>query len=256
MSREHFVVGELPLVDVGVKAGTVRLLEGDPGTVVVELSGSEEAIGAMEVFQAGDTVTVRAQSGLRSWFVRPAEVTITVPAGARASLRAASGDISGSVAMSDVSVELASGDLHLGDVSGDLTVDTASGDIMVASVAGDLSSNAASGDVRIREIIGHAVINAASGDVHLGRAVGSLTIQTASGDVDVRSFEGTDFVAQTMSGDVRVGLPTGLLVAADLHTRSGAIRNETSESASASGKSATLRIKTLSGDIVLRSAPA
>ena len=238
-----------------MKTSTIRLREGESGAVVVELDGSEEAVGAMEVFQVGDTVTVRTRSGLRSWFMRPAAVTITIPAGARAALRAASGDISASVALSDVSVELASGDLRLGTVSGDLTVDTASGDVVVASIAGDLAINAASGDVQIDEIMGHAAINGASSAVRVGRAAGSAHIETASGDVDVRSFEGADIAVQTMSGAVRLGLPPGLMVAADIHTRSGAFRNETSRSPSAPGRSVNLRVKTLSGDIVLRSTP-
>ena len=255
MRRERYVVGDRPQVEVTVKSGDIRLLSGTRGEIAVELAGAVKALDAIEVIHAGDRVTVRDRSGLAGWRARGVDVTVTVPDGTRAALRAGSGDISASVILADVSAELASGGLRLDEATGDLEVDCASGDISISSVGGDVAINTASGDIRLGEATGRIVINSASGDVNLGRLAGSLKVATASGDVHVRAFGGSELSGQSMSGDFRIGLESGLAVDADVHTLSGSIRNEIPESADAPRANVALRIKTFSGDIVFRPAP-
>jgi DUF4097 and DUF4098 domain-containing protein YvlB len=253
MRREQYAVGDRPQVEVSVKSGDVHLLPGSPGEITVELVGSDAAVEAMEVTQSGDRVTVRDRSGRRGWRSKGVEVTISLPEGTRAALRAASGNVSGSVALAAASVELASGDLRLDDVAGDVDVEVASGDVFLAAVEGDVSISTASGDIRVGETGGRTVINSASGDVDLGRLSGSLKVETASGDVNVGAFGGSELNGQSMSGDFRIGLEPGLSVDADIQTLSGSIRNETTESGEASSRHVAVRIKTFSGDIVFRS---
>ncbi len=254
MRQERFVIGKRPQVDVSVKSGDILLLAGNPGEVSVELFGSDNAIDATEVVQAGDVVTVRDRSGIGGWLKRGVNVTVTLPPGTRALLRGGSGNATASVVLSHLTAEFASGDVRLDDVTGDVAVDSASGDVAIGSIGGDLSISLASGDLRIGETAGRAVIDSASGDINLGRVSGSLKVRTASGDVTVRSFGGSELIGQSMSGDFRLGLESGLSVDADIQTRSGSIRNETTESAEREGRPAALRIATMSGDIILLSA--
>lgn len=254
MRREQYLVGDRPQVEVSVKSGDVHLLPGPPGEINVELAGPDDALDAMEVIQSGDRVMVRDRSGLRGWRTKRVEVTVSVPEGTQAVLRAGSGDVSGSVGLAGVSAELASGDLRLDDVAGDLEVESGSGDVSVAAVGGDISISTASGDIRVGEAVGRTVINSASGDVNLGRLSGSLKARTASGDVGVRAFGGSELSGQSMSGDFRIGLEPGLSVDADIQTLSGSIRNEIPESSDVPRAHVALRIKTFSGDVAFRSA--
>jgi hypothetical protein len=55
-----------------------------------------------------------------------------------------------------------------------------------------------------------------------------------------------------MSGDVVIGLAPGMLIDADIATVSGSLRNDVAPSDGEATRPATLRIKTMSGDITLR----
>ena len=83
-----------------MKSGDILLLAGNPGEVSVELFGSDNAIDATEVVQAGDVVTVRDRSGIGGWLKRGVNVTVTLPPGTRALLRGGSGNATASVVLS------------------------------------------------------------------------------------------------------------------------------------------------------------
>ena len=81
---------------------------------------------------------------------------------------------------------------------------------------------------------------------------GRTTAKSASGDITIGLFSGPAISALTMSGDIAVGLAPGMSLEADIATRSGSLRNNVTPSDGEPTKHATLRIKTMSGDITLR----
>jgi DUF4097 and DUF4098 domain-containing protein YvlB len=151
-----------------------------------------------------------------------------------------------------VTVEAASGDIHLASFNGRARIKTASGDLTVGSAVGGLQVATSSGDVRVDALDGDLVVSTASGDISIGSAAGSVSVKTASGDIAIRRFSGVELEGSAMSGDFSIGLVPGMSIDADFHTRSGSFRNLAPAGTGERSIKATMRIKTLSGDITLR----
>jgi DUF4097 and DUF4098 domain-containing protein YvlB len=158
------------------------------------------------------------------------------------------------VALGSLGASLASGDLRAGEIEGDASVESASGDVELGEVGGGLNVNTASGDVHLRQAGGRVALSTASGEVRLGSVLAALSVSTQSGDFEVEHFEGGDLDCNSTSGDVRIGLPSGRTLDVDLNTLSGDIRSDFSPE-DGDGATARLRVKTISGDIVLVRAP-
>jgi len=248
----EFVVGQRPEISVTLASAQVAVVEGDPGTIRVEAEGDDRDLGFLDVYQAGDTVTVRARKGGRFWGRRGTEVRFAVPSGTMCTARTASGDFRVAVPLSDVEIAAASGDVYLTAFSGRARIKTASGDLTIGEASGGLQIGTASGDVRVDVVDGDAVINAASGDVAIGSATGTVTVKTASGDVAIRCFAGTDLNGASMSGDLDIGLAEGMAIDSDIQTRSGGFRNLVDKGTDAPTIEATMHLVTMSGDITLR----
>jgi DUF4097 and DUF4098 domain-containing protein YvlB len=130
-------------------------------------------------------------------------------------------------------VTLASGDARVEVVRDAADFRATSGDIMLGRVGGRLSASLSSGDVRIDELAG-------DGD-----------FETASGDVVVRRYMGGSMGVRSVSGDVRVGLPSGISVQPEISTLSGKVNLPEPARDTAAGERRTvkLRLRTVSGDI-------
>lgn len=250
----EFAVGDRPEIVVAVFSTDVGVVEGSDGSIGVEIDGPKQELELFEIVHTGDIVTIRSRKGGRRWVGRGTSIRLTVPESTSVTARTASGDLRFAVPISDAEIDVASGDVHLASLSGRGRIKTASGDITIGDIAGGIRVSTASGDVRIDELDGEASINTASGDVKLGTTHGSVEVRTASGDVTVRRFSGVMLEGAAMSGDFDIGLMPGMSIEADIQTRSGRFRNLSSSS---SGKgepsiSATIRLKTMSGDVTLR----
>jgi len=250
----EFAVGSRPEIVIAVFSADVGVVEGAAGSITVEVDGPERERDLVEIVQAGDVVTIRSRKGGRRWVGRGASVHVTVPALTAVAARTASGDLRFSVPISDAEIDVASGDVHLASLSGRGRIKAASGDVTIGSVAGGIRVSSASGDVRVDEIAGDGSINTSSGDVRIGEAQGSVSVKTASGDVSIREFSGVMLEGVALSGDFDIGLVSGMSTEADIQTRLGQFRNLTSPSSgdSESSINATMRIKTVSGDVTLR----
>jgi hypothetical protein len=105
------------------------------------------------------------------------------------------------VVSSDVNVEGLLGEQRYNTVSGNLTLTQAGGVVRVNSVSGDVTVRADQ-DISIRT-------EAVSGDLQLvAPIIGALRANSVSGDIDVEGqlSVGAEHRADTVSGDVRVGL--------------------------------------------------
>ena len=245
--RETFEVDGSPRIEVNLPSGDVVFSPGDPGRVEVLVEGRNA--DELVVEQRGGRIVVRTSrmSGGR-W--DSFDVTVRTPAGADVEIKSASADVKFDVNLGSLGASLASGDIRVGDVEGDARVESASGDVEIGEVGGDLAVSTASGDVVLRRAGGRVVLNTASGDVRLGAVLAALSGSTQSGDFVVEHYEGGDLDCHSTSGDVRIGLPAGRTLDVDLNTISGDIRSDFSPE-DTDGATARLRVKTISGDIVL-----
>jgi len=146
----------------------------------------------------------------------------------------------------------------LGEVAGTLSATLSSGDLRVDRIAGDFVGHTASGDLTVGPIDREVTATTASGDVRLGDCGGSVAARTASGDISVDSVQSGDIKIHSASGDVRIGVRPGTGVWLDLNSASGATRSELAvadaPAAEPTGSTVTLRVRTASGDILVRRA--
>lgn len=248
----EFAVGDRPEIVVAVFSTDVGVVEGSDGSIRVEIDGPEQELDLFEVVHSGDVVTIRSRKAARRRIRRGTSIRLVVPASTAVTARTASGDLRFSAPISDAEIDVASGDVRLASMCGRGRIKAASGDITIADVTGGIQISTASGDVRIDDLDGDTSISTASGDVRLGSVHGSVKVKTASGDVTIRRFSGVMLEGVAMSGDFDIGLVSGMSIEADIQTRSGRFRNLTSAGKGERTISATMQLKTMSGDVTLR----
>jgi DUF4097 and DUF4098 domain-containing protein YvlB len=247
------VVGR-PHVAIQLHAANIRLKEGDPGRVVVEMSGSSDALDGIEVDATADTVTVRTTERKKRWFMGASVVAVvTLPRGASVSIDLGAGDILIGLPVGELEVHQGSGDVRVDDVDGPTDIKVGSGDVRCGTLSGTARVSSAAGDIRIDSATDLSV-NTAAGDLHVGEILESGRIKSATGDIRVRKFSGTDLEIKTMSGDSHVALVPGMTVNASIKTMSGDFRNRIKPSTGERIGTMNLTITSFSGDVILRSA--
>ena len=245
--RESFEVGGRPGIEVNLPSGDVVFLPGEKGTVEVLIEGRNA--DDLVVERRGDRIVLRTSDrAVGRW--DSFDVTVRTPAGADLEVRAASADVDIQVALHSLGASLASGDIRVWEIEDEATVESASGDVELGEVGGNLVVSTASGDVALGRADGRVEMHTASGEVRLGSVLAPLSVSTQSGDFEVEHYEGGDLECNSTSGDVRIGLPPERTLDVDLNTVSGDIRSDFSPE-DGDGATARLRVKTVSGDIVL-----
>lgn len=257
-------------VEIGKGRVDVTALDTSQSTVVVEGAEAERVL----VEHQDQQISVIAPKERLGFLGRDAElrVTVTVPTGSALGIRTGSADLVAVGSFGGGKVRSGSGDLEIDTCTGHLVVESGSGDIAVTRAAAALRIKAGSGDIRVGRCEESTVISAGSGDVTVDEAIaatavktgsGDLAIEethadailtTGSGDVIVGAARAGRIVAKGASGDIVVGVPSGLPVWTDLFTTSGDVRSDlASVGEPAPGQEhLEIRAKTASGDIVLR----
>jgi DUF4097 and DUF4098 domain-containing protein YvlB len=245
--RETFEVGGRPGIEVNLPSGDVVFLPGEKGTVefLIEARHADDLV----VERRGGRIVLRTSDrSVSRW--DSFDVTVRTPAGADLEVRAASADVDVQVALRSLAARLASGDIRVGEIEDEATVESASGAVELGEVGGNLAVSTASGDIALRRADRRVEMHTASGEIRLGSVLAPLSVSTQSGDFEVEHYEGGDLECNSTSGDVRIGLPPGRTLDVDLNTVSGDIRSDFSPE-DGDGATARLRVKTISGDIVL-----
>ena len=243
MRRDQtFAVGQHVVLDIELPAGSVLLNAGQSGTVSVSVDGSTP--DAMEITQIGDSIAVRAKRRGRS-----ARLAVDVPVGTDVNIKGSSLDVVARGALGALRVRSASGDVRADDVvRADVTL--ASGDTRFETVRDGADFRATSGDITLGRVGGRLSASLASGDMRIDELAGDGDIETASGDVVVRCYTGGSVGVRTVSGDVRLGLPTGIRVQPEISTMSGKVHlPEPAADTSAERRPVKVRLRTVSGDI-------
>lgn len=249
--EQGFDVAGTATVSVSVKSGSVDVRTGSPGRVRVVLDG--EDTDGWDVSQLGDAISVEPQRR-SSWRIRSVRVLVEVPDSTHLAVTSASADVQVAGRLGHVRVKTASGTVRTGDAAL-LDVQTASGDARAGSVDASAEFASASGDVFVERVGGRLSVSTASGDVIVANAQDDVEIGSASGDIRVERYEGDDIAVKTISGDVAVGLPSGIRVEPDIRTLSG--RTTLPEPAAPSAGDEPRRVvrvglRTVSGDIAIR----
>ncbi len=253
MHRTFETPGRVRLV-VENDAGLVTITARESGTTTVSIEadtpGAEELVerSVVECRPTGGVhlVVVKVPHARGKRFIRrdPVSVRVELPEGSdvRAATGSADIEVIGSIEAADVNS--GSGDITTDDVAADIRAKTASGNITVGNIGGELRAHTASGDLRCSGVMGSAVFATASGDLELGAAHGRVDIKGSSGSVrlgelahgarvsnvsgDVRVLalgEGTLHV-RSVSGNVSVGIATGVELHVDVETVSGAVLSD------------------------------
>lgn len=250
MSTQEFEVGAGAALSVKIQAGRVEVSEGPAGRITVEIL-TKNADG-IEVSQTGDAVSVIDNRD--GWVVRGSvRVAASVPAGTDVEIGSASATVDVEAPVGNLTCKTASGNVTFASVE-DITVKTASGTVRGGIVSGSAEMKSASGNIRI-DRLGSASVGVASGNVNLDDASGDLKVTSASGDIRVSHFRGDEANLKTVSGNVTIGLPTGISLDTDITTLTGSVRMPESRPIDLSDLGETVkrrvrfRAKTVSGNI-------
>lgn len=262
-------------LDVRLQSGSVIVSTADQPRTTVELvavgrrgdEALEDVVVTAEERGGRHVVRVVQKDKLR-W--GPLQITwgggfearITCPPGSDLELAGGSTGLKATGELGEVTVRTASGDVRLENVARRLEVKTASGDVSVSAFAADASLVTVSGDIEVGRVVGALTARSVSGDARIRASSGPLALSTTSGDVEIDAVDGGEIRAQTVSGDVRVGVCRGTRVWIDATSISGDLTSELGLDADEpapddEGAVVPLHFKTVSGDVqIVRAAAA
>jgi hypothetical protein len=258
MKEFRFPASGTPTISLRLPSGRVRVLDGDPRELVIQLDGRSSTVDRFIVEDRGGEIVIEPERSSKGRWAS-VEVTIWVGEPIHFRGRIVAADFTSAVDLASVHVESASGDIGVDEVAGDATLRSASGDIRAGTVGGDLEVAAASGDVRVGHVKGSTSVKTASGEVKVGSADGEFMAKSASGSIFVTRFDGPSFDAKSLSGDVSLGVPPGRRFDVTFYTLSGDVRTDFPVDQGDQGGGAAparLAIRTISGDITIQGAPA
>lgn len=249
--QEAFGVHGPARIEVSVPSGDVDVRSGDADTVLVTVESS--SADDVAITQLGDIISITDER--RSRFRgRSLRVVVDVPARSSLEVTTASANVRTTGTLGSVRVRTASGDVDLDDADR-VEVSTASGRVNARTVSGDARIRTVSGDITGRTIGRELAASSASGDVRCDHVDGCVEVATTSGDIRIDHVGGEDISIRSVSGDLAVGLPSGIRVEADISTLSGhtalpdpADRHDGGHAASDRRK-VRLRLRTVSGDV-------
>ena len=245
MAERRFHTPEPVDLEVKIPAGEIKVetVDGDESLVIVE--GSERLVEQTQVELHGRNLVVEFRGkGVFGISISIGDfgfgngrlsVRVQVPHGSGAALETASADMDVAGRLRSLETKSASGDLTaVGEIEGDATVKTVSGDVRLSAVGGDLR------------------LQGVSGDLSAGAVGGSVETKTVSGDVRVESVRQGHVTAQSVSGDIRIGVAPGTSLDVDAGSVSGDLASEvplgSEPGAAGDGPTLVVRGKTVSGD--------
>jgi DUF4097 and DUF4098 domain-containing protein YvlB len=250
---ETYDVSGVPSIEIAAQAGDIVIKPSDEPRVKIVLSGNAEAVDLTQIDASPESISIRSRQTKGRFFSKRVDIVISAPPGGYLKVALASGQLRVRMPLAELVVSTGSGDIRIDETVGSTRIKVASGDVSLSDVVGDAEVTSANGDIRIPNA-GDISVSTASGDVRIGEATRTITVKSASGDVTVKKFGGSDLEITTMSGDVGIGLLPGLQVDASVKTLSGDFRNRIKPTEGDRTGSMSLRVKSFSGDVTLRSA--
>lgn len=177
------------------------------------------------------------------------DLAVTLPAGSRCMVRAASADLTCTGEVAELDAHTASGDVTAAVITGHAEIQTASGDVRLEEAGAGADVRTAGGDIRLARAGGGVRVRTASGDVNIGSAASSVAVVTSSGDVRLASVAAGRSDVQTVSGDIVVGVAEGVGVYLDLASVTGSTTSQLEETAASGDVPLEVVCRAVSGDI-------
>ena len=209
-------VGAITLIDKTLPGNRIELVAAASDVEVRTWDGAQIRVEAtqrggargdytIDVTQSGDTVHVTEST--RNFFSffgsRSLSYRISVPKGAQADIKTASGEIDVSGVGGAVSLNSVSGDVRASDLTGGLTVGTSSGEVTLHDIDGKLAVSTISGDVQLEDgKVDNVSVSTTSGEVKLQGVAGPLNLDSISGDITVSDAQDGQLTISTTSGGV------------------------------------------------------
>lgn len=206
-----------------IPAGSITFVAGDAAETAVEVLPAN-ASKSRDVKAAEATKVEYAEGVLRVEVVTKNQyfgpsgavaVTVRLPAGSQAEVKAASAELRATGRLGDVVIDSAQGPIDLEDVAG-------------------------------------ARITSSASDVSIGRLNGNAEIRTSKGDIRIAEAVRGTVVLRTDVGEVEIGAAAGVSATLDAGTTTGRIDNALKNSEGAGAELAIHATSTV-GDIVARS---
>lgn len=251
------------------------------GELVVDAEATTETVVDVEgknaedvvVDQRGDEISVVARQNRAGFFgaARDLAVHVTLPSDSNLSTKLGSADLRTRGRLGETMLKTGSGDVRIEEIGGEASLESGSGDVQVDVAGGPLQVRSGSGDVTLDRLDAPAKVSTGSGDVLISTATETVQVKSGSGDMRVRearqdvalSTASGDLVidrmhrgqlaARNVSGDIRVGIPSGVPVWTDISSVTGSVRSNL-EGAGAPEEGQDfieVRAKTVSGDVYL-----
>lgn len=258
-------------VELGKGSLEITAAETAQSTVTVSGPHAEEVV----IEHHGSQLTVvapRQRLGFFSGSEPTLDIAITVPEGSDLVTKTGSADQeargrfglarvktgSGEVRLDRfdgvVAVDTGSGAVRVAETGADLRVKSGSGDVLAEKVSGTVAVSTGSGDITVGDTTGPVVIKSGSGDLRVETARADVSLSSASGDLSVGTLHRGSLVAKNASGDIRVGIPSGIPVWTDVSSLTGRIGSDL-QGAGQPGPGEDyieVRAKSVSGDITLK----
>jgi len=271
MNRQ-FETSEPIALYVEIGKGRVRVHALDTSQTTLEIEG-EHADDVQVTFSDNELRVVGPKEG-GGWFGRdrdlyvevelPTSSDVAVKTGSadievdgqvhEGRIKSGSGDITCDTFAGSARIDTGSGDIEISEAHAELMAKSGSGDISVGTCLGELNVSTGSGDVEVGTANARSVVKTGSGDLKVVTANSDVSLSTGSGDLEIGSVRRGRVNVKGASSDVRIGIPTGTPVWADINTVTGSVHsNIDSVGAPEEGQEhVELQARTVSGDILLR----
>jgi DUF4097 and DUF4098 domain-containing protein YvlB len=210
-------------LEIHIPVGDIHVETVDGEESYVSVTGAEKLVEQTRVSLDGNKLTIghkgKKSSGItisigeRSFGSGGLQISAKVPHRSQASLTTAAADMKLRGRYRSVETKSASGDLTvIGEIERDATVKTVSGDVRFDQIGGELKVQSVSGDIVVASVGGSIEARSVSGDARFDSVrEGTVTAQSVSGDIEVGVAPGTnlDVDAGSVSGDLSSEVPLG-----------------------------------------------
>ncbi|NIM07311.1 MAG: DUF4097 family beta strand repeat protein [Armatimonadetes bacterium] len=256
--RRDAEADEIKEIVVECTSGDVRIVGGYTSRIDIEarrwgrgnsyLDAAKHArLGNLSVVKEGDRLLISDIGRKRFWKDAGVDFNIFAPSQLVADIKTTAGNVyiedmfkgaKATTASGDIivyggayaSVSSASGNVEIGGVRGPTEARTGSGDLLLYDIIGETRTSAVSGDINIGDLSGALKGSTVSGDISIKYYVGSkAALRTTSGDIEANvreKFDG-EFSANSISGDIRLILPTDSDCTVDLSSPGGEVSSST-----------------------------
>ena len=261
MATWDFACSEPIDANISVASGTVTLTAEPTDAITVQVHRGRQGDPARDNADDDhvvDDVTVEfadrhlvvselPRRGL-GWRVKDLHITISMPAGSRSAVQAASADVMCRGEYGAVDIQTASGKVDVFSVRGPAEISSMSGMVQI-NEAIEPTVQTASGRILVRHAIGDAIARTASGNISIGTADASVTARTASGRILVVRMARGRADLNSVSGDIEVKVVPGTGVFLDLASVTGRVTSDLGASDQDEGADLRLQCRTVSGSV-------